>query len=180
MGLITCFSIVSKHGGHISVKSALGSGSTFYVYLPAVRKRFPAPPENEPAQAMASMAKRRVLVMDDEVGMRKTVGRMLKRLGCEDCVFAADGAKAIALYAKAMKDGKPFDIVMLDLTVPGGMGGKEAIEKLCKMDPEVKAIASSGYSAELDASKYQEYGFRGALAKPYILDQLGKVLHDLI
>jgi signal transduction histidine kinase/CheY-like chemotaxis protein len=178
LGLATSNSIVHNHGGHISVKSELGAGSTFYVYLPAVKKN--ASPKKVKKKESTPVSKNRILVMDDEDAVRKVAGRMLKRIGCEDIEFAADGAEAIRLYSEAMKEDKPFDVVILDLTIPGGMGGKKAIKELLKIDPEVKVIVSSGYSSELAIAEYKQYGFSGVVAKPYILDQLRQALHDVL
>ena len=108
----------------------------------------------------------RVLVMDDEAPLRKIVGRMLEELGYES-EFAEDGAQAIKMFKEAKEAEKPFDAVILDLTVPGGMGGKEAINKLLELDPEVKAIVSSGYSDDPVLANFQEYGFKGMMPKPF-------------
>jgi len=178
LGLATSTSIAHNHGGHISVKSELGAGSTFYVYLPAVKKN--ALPKKVEKKESTPVGKNKILVMDDEDTVRKVAGRMLKRIGCDDIEFAADGAEAIRLYSEAMKEDKPFDVAILDLTIPGGMGGKEAIKELLKIDPEVKAIVSSGYSSELAIAEYKLYGFSGVVSKPYILDQLRQALHDVL
>jgi len=119
-------------------------------------------------------------VMDDEETVRKSAGRMLKYLGCKDIEFAIDGSEAIKLYTEAMKAGKPFDVVILDLTIPGGMGGGEAIKKLLKIDPKVKSIVSSGYSSKSAIAEHKKHGFRSVIVKPYTIEQLGKALHDLI
>jgi two-component system, cell cycle sensor histidine kinase and response regulator CckA len=105
---------------------------------------------------------------------------MLKHIGYEDIAVAPDGAAAVKLYQEAMKAGKPFDVVILDLTIPGGMGGKETIKKLLEIDSEVKALVSSGYSSELDITEYKEYGFKGAVGKPYTIDQMRQALHELL
>ncbi len=178
LGLATSNSIVHNHGGHISVKSELGAGSTFYVYLPAAKKN--ASPKKVKKKESTPVGKNKILVMDDEDTVRKVAGRMLKRIGCKNIEFAIDGAEAIRLYSEAMKEDKPFDAVILDLTIPGGMGGKEAIKELLKIDPEVKVIVSSGYSSELAIAEYKQYGFSGVVAKPYILDQLRQALHDVL
>ncbi|MCJ7654154.1 MAG: response regulator [Dehalococcoidia bacterium] len=178
LGLATSNSIVHNYGGHISVKSELGAGSTFYVYLPAVKKR--ASPKKAEQKESTPVSMNRILVMDDEDTVRKVVGRMFKRIGCEDIEFAADGAEAIRLYGEAMKEDKPFDAVILDLTIPGGMGGKEAVRKLREIDPGVKAIVSSGYADTSVMAEYRENGFKGMVAKPYTLEQMRQALHELI
>ena len=178
LGLATSFSIARQHGGHISVKSELGSGSTFSLYLPASMET--SAPKQEKEKAIKAVGKARILVMDDEKGIREVTGRMLKHLGYEDIEFAADGAGAIKLYEAAMESGQPFSAVILDLTIPGGMGGKETIRKLLRIDPGVKAIVSSGYVDKSVMAKYREYRFSGMVVKPYTLEELSQALRDVI
>jgi two-component system cell cycle sensor histidine kinase/response regulator CckA len=178
LGLATSFSIVRNHGGHLSVESELGKGSTFYVYLPASMKTATAAKKED--REITPVARMRILVMDDEETVRAVAGRMLKHIGCEDVQFAADGDEAIKLYSEAMQAGQPFDAVILDLTIPGGMGGKEAIKKLLEIDPGVKAIVSSGYADTSVMAEYRESGFKGMVAKPYTLEQMRQALHELI
>jgi PAS domain S-box-containing protein len=184
LGLATSFSIARNHGGHLSVKSEVGAGSTFYLYLPASLETVTQEQEREQKQdrieAIKPAGKIRILVMDDEQGMREIAGRMLKHLGYEDVEFAADGAAAIKLYKAALKAGNPFSVAILDLTIPGGMGGQEAVKKLLKIDPGVKAIVSSGYIDDSVIAEYRKYGFCGMMAKPYSLQQLRKALRDVI
>ena len=174
LGLATTYSIIKKHDGHITVESQLGVGTTFHIYLPASDK---AVPEREEVKLITGQG--RILVMDDEASLRKTVGRMLEKLGYES-EFAKDGAEAIRMYREAKEAEKPHDAVILDLTVPGGMGGKEAIKKLLEIDPEVKAIVSSGYSDDPVLSNFQEYGFKGVMPKPFDPRSLAKVLHGVL
>ncbi len=178
MGLATSFSIARNHGGHISVESELGSGSTFYLYLPASTET--VTPEQAEKKATKPAGKARILVMDDEKEVREVAGRMLKHIGYKDIEFAEDGAEAIKLYKAAMESGKPFRVAILDLTIAGGMGGEVAIKKLLKIDPGVKAIVSSGYVDDSVIAKYKKHGFSGMVAKPYTLEQLGKALQDVI
>jgi len=124
--------------------------------------------------------KARILVMDDEETVRKSAGHILKYLGCKDIEFAIDGSEAIKLYSEARRAGKPFDVVMLDLTIPGGMGGERVIKKLLAIDPKVKSIVSSGYSSKSAIAEYKKHGFKSMVVKPYTVEQLGKALHDLI
>ncbi len=178
MGLATSFSIARQHGGHISVESELGSGSTFYFYLPASVET--STPKEDKKEAIKPVGKARILVMDDEKGVREIAGRMLKHIGYQDIEFATGGAEAIKLYKAAMKSGSPFTVAILDLTIAGGMGGEVAIQKLLKIDPGIKAIVSSGYIDDSVIAKYREYGFSGMVAKPYTLEELGKALQDVI
>jgi two-component system, cell cycle sensor histidine kinase and response regulator CckA len=174
LGLATAYSIIQKHDGHIAVESQLGIGTKCYVYLPASDK---AIPEKEEVKLIKGHG--RILVMDDEASLREIVGRMLKHLGYES-EFAEDGAESIRMYKEAQKSEKPYDAVILDLTVPGGMGGKEAINKLLEIDPEVKAIVYSGYSEDPVLANFQEYGFKGMMPKPFEFRSLGNVLYEVL
>jgi two-component system, cell cycle sensor histidine kinase and response regulator CckA len=177
LGLATSYSIIKNHGGLIDVESQLGKGSTFLVYLPAFEaegERFVAIP------ATADAVRRgRILVMDDEELVRNIVGIMLKALGHE-VDFAENGEDAIAKYREALSSGRRFDIVILDLTIRGGMGGEEALRELLALDPEVKAVVSSGYVDSSTISEYQSRGFNACLAKPYEVDALREVLNVLL
>ncbi|MFC1886872.1 PAS domain S-box protein, partial [Thermodesulfobacteriota bacterium] len=153
LGLATSYSIIKRHEGHITVESQLGVGTTFHIYLPASDKIVP---EKEEVKLIKGHG--RILVMDDETSLRKMVGKMLEKLGYES-EFAKDGAEAIRMVKEAKESEKPYDAVILDLTVPGGMGGKETIKKLMEINPEIKAIVSSGYSDDPVLSNFQEYGF---------------------
>jgi PAS domain S-box-containing protein len=178
LGLATSFSIARNHGGHLSVESQLGSGSTFYFYLPASAET--AAPRQDKAEEIKPAGKARVLVMDDEEAVRKIAGRLLKHIGYADIEFAADGDEAVKLYKTAMESGCPFNVVIMDLTIPGGMGGEAAVRELLKIDPGVRAIVSSGYADKSVMADYKKYGFSGMVAKPYTLEELGKAVHDVI
>ena len=177
LGLATSYSIIKNHGGLIDVKSKLGKGSTFFVYLPAVETAAERV-ETVPATAVAAR-KGRVLVMDDEELIRNIVGIMLKALGHE-AEFAENGEEAIAKYREALSSDRRFDIVVLDLTVRGGMGGEEVIRELLLLDPEVKAVVSSGYSDSATIAEYKSRGFSACLAKPYEVDALEDILNELL
>ncbi len=176
LGLATSFSIVRNHEGHITVESELGVGTTFYVYLPASQKELPTQKKEE---EKLLVGRGRVLVMDDEEMVRSVAGRMLRHVGYQ-VDFARDGAEAIELYQEALECGQPFEVVLMDLTIPGGMGGKEAIKKLLEIDPGVKAIVSSGYSNDPIMSEFKRYGFRGVVAKPYEIVELSKTVDRVI
>jgi PAS domain S-box-containing protein len=178
LGLATSFSIARNHGGHLSVESEPGAGSTFYLYLPASTQI--VTPEPAKKEATKAVGNARILVMDDEQGVRDIAGRLLQHIGYQDVVFASDGAGAIKLYKASMKSGRPFTLAILDLTIAGGMGGKETIRKLLKIDPGVKAIVSSGYADDPVIAKYRDYGFSGMVAKPYTIEELRKALQDVI
>jgi len=176
LGLATAYSIVNNHHGHISVESGLAEGSTFQVYLPASNGKVMRPPQ-ETTELLSGTGK--ILVMDDEAMVREVLGMMLLKLGYE-AQFAKDGVEAIELFSQAQGSADPFTAIILDLTVPGGMGGKEAMERLLKIDPQVKAIVSSGYFDDPIMADFQKYGFAGVIAKPYKVAELGKTLNKVL
>ncbi len=176
LGLATAYSIIDKHDGYIVADSELGVGSTFYIYLPASEKKVQKVKET---RTKAFAGKGRILVVDDEALIRDIAGKLLSHMGY-DVTFAKGGAEAVKRYQKAMESGKTFDAVIMDLTIPGGMGGKEAVQHLLKIDPEVNAIVSSGYSNDPVMSDFRKYGFKGVVIKPYKLDELGKALQKIL
>jgi CheY-like chemotaxis protein len=178
MGLAISFSIARQHGGHLSVESEPGRGSTFYLYLPASTQT--SAPKEDKKEAIKPAGKARILVMDDEKGEREIAGRLLKHIGYKDIEFAEHGAEAIKLYKAAMKSGNPFNAAILDLTIAGGMGGEEAIKKLLKIDPGIKAIVSSGYVDDPVMARFRDHGFSGMVAKPYTIAELRKAVQDVI
>jgi two-component system cell cycle sensor histidine kinase/response regulator CckA len=121
----------------------------------------------------------RILVMDDEADILTLVREMLQMMGYE-VETARDGVEALQRYETAKQSGQPFVAVIMDLTVPEGMGGKEAIRRLKEQDPQVKAIVSSGYSYDPVMANFQEYGFSGVIPKPYVMEDLGRVVHEVI
>jgi len=176
LGLATSYSIIGNHGGAISVTSELGKGSTFTVYLPASTAK-PEPTSGSGACVMGRSC--RILVMDDDAVVRDVAAALLAELGHE-VEIARHGEEAIEIYRTAKESGKPFDIVILDLTVRGGMGGVATIKKLRELDPKVIAVASSGYSDDAGTSTYQQHGFRAFLSKPYSIEGLNSMLRQLL
>ncbi len=177
LGLATSYSIINKHSGHITVESKLGAGTTVHVYLPASMET--APIREEGIEETALVSKGRILVMDDEETIREFLYAELTEVGY-DVQLTNDGSEAIEQYGEAKKAGQPFDAVILDLTIPGGMGGKETIKKLLELDPDIKAIASSGYATDPIMSEYKEYGFSAVVTKPYSAEQIEKTLQGLL
>jgi PAS domain S-box-containing protein len=176
LGLATVYSIIRNHGGYIDVQSQLGVGTTFNIYLPASEKTV----ENRVSKDNAPvMGKGRVLVMDDEELIREVVSEILLNLGytVEVC---GDGAEAVEIYKNAMDSEDAFGAVIMDLTVPGGMGGREAIAQLLNIDREVRGIVSSGYNNDPILASYREYGFSGVATKPYNMRELSEVLNTVM
>jgi PAS domain S-box-containing protein len=174
LGLATSYSIIKKHDGRIAVESKLGAGATFHIYLPATDKPLPEKRNPDPVKGRG-----RILVMDDESSLRKMMGKMLSMLGYES-ESARNGDEAVRMFREARESGNPFDAVILDLTIPGGMGGKEAVRRMLQMDPGIKAIVSSGYSGDPVLADYSEYGFKGIAPKPFNAQSLGQVLEKVL
>jgi PAS domain S-box-containing protein len=177
LGLATAYSIIKNHGGYMTVESKLGVGTTIYIYVPATTE--PVPVVEETADEVYIGGRGRILVMDDEEMIRDLLHNSLSEVGYK-IELAADGTEAIEKYAEAEKSGEQFEAVILDLTIPGGMGGKETIKKLLKIDPNVKAIASSGYANDRVMANFKKYGFSGVVTKPYRVAELEKTLRDVI
>jgi len=177
LGLTTSYSIVSKHDGRIEVDSVVGRGATFTIHLPA--HEGPTPDRRGADEAPARSDRRRVLVMDDEEMVRAVVGEMLSRSGFS-VDMAEDGKAAVALYREAREKNDPYDAVLLDLTVRGGMGGLETLRILRELDPGVHGIVCSGYSDDPVMSDYERYGFRGRIAKPFVARTLARTLDEVL
>ena len=176
LGLATAYSIISKHGGHIAVESRTGAGTVFRIYLPASECTFDA---TVAVNDRVHYGSGRILVMDDELAIRKLLTATLRHLGY-DVECAADGAETLAFYRQAKATGEDFTAVLVDLTIPGGMGGKETAAKLREMDPSVKLILCSGYSDDVAISEYRTYGFDDVLLKPWTVAQLSAALERVL
>ncbi len=172
LGLAICHTVVQKHGGAITVESAVGRGTTFHVYLPARRE---LPVARKAPAATTPPPPGRILVMEDEEGVSKVIGAALRRMGHE-VELVADGQRAVEVYQSAQDLGRPFDVVLLDLTIRGGKGGQEAIQVLREIDPTVKAIVMSGYADDPVVLEPERHGFKGFLAKPFGRDKLEEML----
>ncbi|MGQ9669777.1 MAG: PAS domain S-box protein [Desulfosoma sp.] len=176
LGLPTAYSIVKRHDGHITVRSRVGQGTRVTFYLPASQQAADAAevPENlKPFRGTG-----RILIMDDDPIVRDVLLAMLEHLGFES-EATAEGMEALARYQQALAEGKPFDGVILDLTVPGGVGGREVVKKLKALDPHVRAVASTGYSTDPVLSQPQACGFQAGIAKPYRMEDLEKVVRRM-
>ncbi|MHA2062261.1 MAG: PAS domain S-box protein, partial [Candidatus Sifarchaeia archaeon] len=176
LGLATSYSIIKNHDGYISVESELEIGTTFSIYLPAAPEEIS---DKEKAKKEPIAGTGNILIMDDEDVIREAIGEILTHLGYQ-VELAKNGEEAIALYKAAKSVGQSFDLVLMDLTIRGGMGGKEAIKKLLEIDPNVKALVSSGYSTDPVMSDYKKYGFTGVVAKPYNISELSETVHETI
>ena len=176
LGLAITYSIIKNHKGQITVKSSPGTGTTFCIHLPASEKQFRVKRHSEEGFVPG---KGRVLFMDDEEMVRNVGGDILMHVGYE-VEFARNGDEAVALYRKFLESGSPFDIVILDLTVPGGMGGKDTIKALREINPGIRAIASSGYYNDPVMARFSDYGFANVIPKPYKGTELSKVVHEVL
>ncbi len=176
LGLAIVNSIVDNHGGYITANSRMGYGTTFHIYLPAFPEIIPIEKSEE---EKLFMGKGKILVMDDDEMIRELSCVMLDRIGYE-AATAREGAEAITLYKEAQESGQPFDAVILDFTISSGMGGKEAIQELLEIDPEIKAIISSGYSNDPIMSNFREYGFSGVIPKPCKITELSEIVSNVI
>ncbi len=176
LGLAITYSIINKHDGYIMVESEEGVGTTFYLYLPASEKQILVKQE---ALKGPITGEGKILVMDDEEIIREVVGEILAHLGYQ-VELARNGEEAIVLYKKAKDMGRTFNAVIMDLTIRGGMGGKETIRKLLEIDPKVKALVSSGYSQDPVMVDFTKYGFSGVVYKPYNIEELSETLRKVI
>jgi len=176
LGLTSVHSIVTKHNGHISIDSELGVGTTITLYFPAETspdKTTDTVPLSAVGKSESSLG--HILIMDDDVMVRDLSVDMLMSCGFS-VDTAEEGEEALEKYISAAKSDNPFDIVIMDLTIPGGMGGKEAISELLAIDPKAKVVVSSGYSTDPIMANYGDYGFKGRLAKPFRMGDMEQVL----
>jgi PAS domain S-box-containing protein len=176
LGLTIAYSIIKKHDGHIEISSEVGVGTVVQIYLPAS----PGSVFNEAnVEEELKHGHGRILLMDDEEFLLDAISKIIVQLGYS-VTTARNGQDAVALYTKAKQSDTPYDVVILDLTIPGGMGGKQAMQEIKKADPRVKAIATSGYSEDPVIADPRESGFRGALLKPYSIEELSDVLEKVL
>ncbi len=176
LGLASSYSIVKNHGGLITVESELDVGTTFTIYLPASSKEADAMLEGEDKPIFGNG---KILIMDDDEAIRDMAGQTLGFIGYE-VELSKDGAEAVDIYKRAKEAGDPFDVVIMDLTIPGGIGGKDAILMLREIEPEVKAIVFSGYSNDPVMADYKKYGFNSVITKPFEIKEMNDTLQKMI
>jgi PAS domain S-box-containing protein len=179
LGLASAHSIVNRHGGHIGVSSATGKGTTFTIHLPSIGETYLIHETDSVAQVTGVHMGGSILVMDDEEVIRDMATTMLEYLGYQ-VQTCENGAAAITQYKAAMESGVPFSAIIMDLTIPGGMGGKDAAKRILAIDPKACMIVSSGYSDDPIMSDYRSYGFSGAIAKPYKMPEFGQLLSSIL
>ena len=176
LGLATSYSIVRKHNGIITVESEPGQGAAFRILLPASDMRLPSLVD---PVGRVRRGHGRILIMDDESFIRDVLGRLFTHFGYE-VGYAKDGAEALAAYKHAIEEGRPYHVVIMDLVIPGGMGGREAVRKLLEFDPKARAIVSSGYSNDPIMANYRHYGFCEAVSKPYRNEELRTIVQKVL
>lgn len=177
LGLTIAYSIIRKHGGQITIDSEEGRGTLVRLVLPAIND--PAFPEKAAVVVGAGESVGRVLLMDDEEMLRQLAEAMLGAMGYE-ATLTPDGDSTIEAYTQALREGRRYDAVILDLTIPGGAGGREIVKILRQLDPQVCAIVSSGYAADPVVADYRRYGFVAALSKPYSMQALQELLEEVV
>jgi CheY-like chemotaxis protein len=176
LGLATSYSIIRRHDGHIQVKSKIGTGTDVEIFIPASEKQIA---KVNPSNDRIEIGDGRILIMDDEAMVRELSKQFLSHLGY-NVEAVPDGESAIASYRHAIIKNNPFKLVIMDLTIPGGMGGKEAVRKLKEIDPNVKAIVSSGYSNDPVLADFKKFGFCAVLTKPYKIETLSSLIAEVI
>jgi PAS domain S-box-containing protein len=179
LGLASVHSIINRHGGYIGASSVVGKGTTFTIYLPSIGETYSKYQTDLSRQTAGDHMGGSILVMDDEKMILDMTAEMLEHLGYQ-VTTCDNGAGAIMLYKAARESGAPFSAVIMDLTIPGGMGGKETAQHILAINPDVCLIVSSGYSNDPILSDYRTYGFNGAMAKPYNIMELGQLLSSLL
>ncbi|MCD6533360.1 MAG: cache domain-containing protein [Deltaproteobacteria bacterium] len=174
LGLATCHSIVSRHDGLMNFTSEIDQGSVFTIYLPAVvqgANSKKSEPSFEKVKYAHTFAEAKILIMDDEPHICQLLEQILERFGAFT-VSVDDGSLALSEYQQAFAKGEPYDLVIVDLTIPGGMGGQETADKIMQLDPAARIVVSSGYANDLVIAQYQDYGFKGRVIKPYQMAEL--------
>ncbi len=178
LGLAVSHSIISKHDGFMVVNSTLNAGTTFSIYLPAESEKTPVHADKKVVHSTHTV-QARIMIMDDEEMVREIAGQMLQHLGY-DIVFAANGNEAVALFTESMATDKSIDLIIMDLTIPGGQGGQETVKAIHKIAPDTKVVVASGYSNDPVMANYQDYGFLAAISKPFHLQDLEELIATVL
>jgi len=176
LGLSISHTIVMRHQGSIEVESEMGKGTTFHIYLPASEKDRGLEHKDRPK---ALKGEGRILLIDDDEAIRRSAEQMLRRLGY-DVESAKEGNEGLRLYRGAKESGRPFSAVIMDLTIPGGMGGRQTIKRLKEVEPAAKMIVSSGYSDDPVMARFKEHGFEASLKKPYTIGELAELVQKVV
>ncbi|MEM7384989.1 MAG: ATP-binding protein [Verrucomicrobiota bacterium] len=182
LGLATAYSIIKNHHGHVTVTSTPGNGTEFTVYLPStgsVGENSGGDPEKPQTRPRDPNRPGRIMIIDDEKSIRDLATNTLSMMGCEIESFASS-SQGVQRFLQAVNDGNPFDLVIMDLTIPGDLSGQQAMQQILKIVPEARGIASSGYSDGSMMAHYREYGFEAALSKPYSITDLQKVVSSML
>ena len=178
MGLSTAYSILKKHNGLITVSSRIGNGASFCLYLPALEKDKKPSSLIEP-KVQSNVKSANILIMDDDEQVCNIAKKMIQKFEFK-ATAVSEGRQAISIYKQALKDDNAFDLILMDLTIPGGMGGKETISKILEIDPNARAVVISGYSNDPVLSNYKDYGFKGMLVKPFRISELREILDKVL
>ncbi len=176
LGLSTTYSIIKKHHGDIKIKSQLRKGTKITIQLPATTEIISL---TEKSDTVSNEKSYKILILDDNDMILNVTEEMLSQLG-HIVHTAQKGEDAIMMYKRELSDNSPFDLLILDLTIPNGLGGKEVVTELSAINPQLKAIVSSGYSAAPIISNYKKFGFSGAISKPYQIEDILKVIHEVM
>ena len=179
LGLALSYSIIDKHKGNISADSILGDGATFTLLLPASDEQTSITEISSAPVGNTQTKNAHIMIMDDDSLLREISEEMLLNLGY-DVTQSPDGGDALSQYKEAMNTKNNIDLVIMDLTIPSGIGGKEAIKLIQKIDPEVKVLVSSGYCNDPVMANYNDYGFLGAVKKPYSQDELSAAVSTIL
>ena len=183
LGLATVYSIIDKHNGYIDLKSTENEGTVFTLYLPKaiIKNRGKKSTSQELViETNSNFSKsKRILIMDDELLVQKVAEEIFKGLNFK-VDLTKNGEEALEKFKESIINGKQYDIVLLDLTIPGGMGGEKTISKILELDPEVYAIATSGYSSDPVMANYKQYGFKEILKKPYSIEEVKKLVDNFL
>jgi CheY-like chemotaxis protein len=179
LGLATAYAIVDRHHGMIHVDSTEGTGTLVTILLPASPGKSAPAPDTDGDETRAPTGEGRILVMDDVPALVELYESALQSLGYE-VTSVSDGNDAVREYVRAQEGGRPFDLVVMDLTIPGGKGGRDTMRDLLRIDPSVRAVVASGYSNDPIMANHREHGFKGALRKPFTVKVMAELIREIL